>query len=227
MVVFLESSTDNKAKTVFNLFLRSVVKYGIPTRVRSDHGFENGLVALFMNFVNGLNHHITGKSVHNQRIERLWYDVHTNVTSTFYATFYELEDSGRLNINNENDIRALHAVFIPEINKNLTTFANGWNKHNIRTAGNKSPEQLWMTGALQTNNGAVNTIRNWSSSSLKEKVQQAMDLYGLQPPVMDNVEDEVTDDISELRDRFQNIFHQNISCTEKFELLKEAIVRAS
>ena len=38
--------------------------------------------------------HITGSSVHNQRIERLWRDVVGCIDSTFYSPFYSLEESG-------------------------------------------------------------------------------------------------------------------------------------
>ena len=39
---------------------------------------------------------ITGKSTHNQRIERLWRDLFTGVLSYYYELFYFMEKEGIL-----------------------------------------------------------------------------------------------------------------------------------
>ena len=77
MVVYLGCSTNNRSSIVFSLFVEAVRRYGLPYRVRSDHGLENYKVAQYM-----LEHHgaerrgITGNSVHNQRVECFWRDLH-------------------------------------------------------------------------------------------------------------------------------------------------------
>ena len=78
---------------VVQFFASAVSEFGLPSRVRSDHGMENSLVALLMNIIRGLSHgaHMTGRSVHNQRIERLWRDVHKDVTENIYTQLYALE----------------------------------------------------------------------------------------------------------------------------------------
>ena len=58
-----------------------------------------------------------------------------------------MEDSGILNVDDETHIFCLHFVFLPRINKSINQFKEMWNNHPIRTAGNFSPMQLWMTGS--------------------------------------------------------------------------------
>ena len=78
--VYLRASDNNRADTVLDCFIKAVSDYNVPSRVRCDKGGENVLVSEH----NMLNHPmrgpgrrscITGRSVHNQRIERLWRDV--------------------------------------------------------------------------------------------------------------------------------------------------------
>ena len=49
-------------------------------------------------------------SVHNERIERLWSDVHQSVLAPFKEVFMRLEREGILDKDNEVDLFCLHAV---------------------------------------------------------------------------------------------------------------------
>lgn len=46
--VFLKCSTNNRAETVLDAFLKATQEYGLPSRVRSDKGGENTAVSLYM-----------------------------------------------------------------------------------------------------------------------------------------------------------------------------------
>lgn len=147
----MNCSTNNKAETVYDLFLQGVQKFGLPSRVRTDQGGENIKVAHHMLVHRGSERSsiITGNSTHNQRIERLWRDLHQGVTQLFYRLFYHLEHLELLDPTCEIDLYALQYVFLPRINKAIKEFAGGWNSHGIRTEHNKSPYQLFTEGALR------------------------------------------------------------------------------
>ena len=149
-VVYLHASDNNSADTVSNLFRAAVGQCGWPSRVRSDRGGENIDVARLMVTVcgTGRTSHLVGSSVHNLRIERLWRDTFRCVCRFFYFLFYEMEDLGILDPDRDNDLFALHYVFIPRINIQLLQFMEAWNHHPLRTEHGLSPLQLWHRGML-------------------------------------------------------------------------------
>ena len=123
-IVYLHASDNNRAETVVELFQKAVGECGWPSRVRSDKGGENVEVARAMLTMRGLGRksHLTGSSVHNQRIERLWRDTFRCVGQLFYALFYEMEDTDLLCVDSDMDLFCLHYVFIPRINAHLSQF---------------------------------------------------------------------------------------------------------
>lgn len=124
LITYLKCSNKNRAETVTEYFIRASHEYGVPSRVCSNRGGENVGIWRFMEEVRGSGRHsyIAGQSVHNTRIERLWKDVHSSVSSTFTQVFEEMEEQHYLNADNETDMYCLHYIFIPRINGALKTF---------------------------------------------------------------------------------------------------------
>ena len=161
LVTYLKASNNNCASTAFAAFQRGISEYGLPSRIRTDRGGENVEIARYM-----LQHPargpgrgsvITGRSVHNQRIERLWRDLFCGCIEFFYRLFYDMEDEGLLNRDDVCDLYSLHIVFLPVIQLQLDVFREGWAQHQLRTCGNRTPQQLWIQGLLtaETNSSAV------------------------------------------------------------------------
>ncbi|XP_033097506.1 uncharacterized protein LOC117101613 [Anneissia japonica] len=147
LITYLHCSDNNTAETVSRLFESAVDRYGLPIRVRSDHGGENQGVweKMFAERGETNNPVIVGSSVHNERVERLNYDINNQVVSYFKCIFQELERDGLLDPDNATDLFCLHYVFLPIINKHLHEFEACHNNHNISTEGNRTPIQLFYS----------------------------------------------------------------------------------
>lgn len=167
-IVFLRCTDNNKARAVHGCFVEAVGKYGLPMCVRSDQGMENIKVAEYM-LANGRNM-ITGKSTHNQRIERMWRDVYEGVLGSFYNLFYFMEDEGVLDPLDERHIFALHYVFMSNINYKLDVWKDAWASHRIRTV-NSSPQRLFMAGAVNTDIGFQQTHDPASATSVANETE--------------------------------------------------------
>ncbi|VDI27398.1 Hypothetical predicted protein [Mytilus galloprovincialis] len=148
LITFLKCTGNNTSRTVLDCFFSGVAKYGIPNKVRSDKGLEYVSVANYILIQKGPNTMVTGKSTHNQRIERLWRDVYEGVLSYFYNLFYFKENEGYLDPLKLTNLAALHFVFMDEINRKLQFWAEAWAGHRLRTV-NSSPLSLWTSGQLQ------------------------------------------------------------------------------
>ena len=162
MLVFLSASTSNAKEVVAGYFLNAVAKYGLPSRIRVDHGGENNEIVAIMEAVRGPQRGsaIQGRSVHNQRIERSWRDLWHNVSHIYHELFTFLEERGLLNVELQLDLWALHYVFVPRINRDLEMYREQWNRHGLRTEHHMTPMQLFVSRSLALQGSSLTANRD-------------------------------------------------------------------
>lgn len=161
LITYLTCADNNLASTVLSLFEGGVAKYGLPMKIRSDHGLENVYAARYMLHHRGTGRGsvLTGRSVHNVRVERLHRDVYSGVLCHYVSLFSHMENEGILNADSEEHLFALHQVFMPRINRSLDEFVNQWNSHPVSSASHQSPEQMFIAGSLDAASGPSRNVQ--------------------------------------------------------------------
>ena len=112
------------ASSALQFFVEGTEKFGVPSHVRADCGVENKEIAKFMISTRGTGTgtFVTGNSVHNQRIERLRWEVNRVVGPLYRDIFITVENSGILDVDNEANLLSLKIVYLPTINPSLREF---------------------------------------------------------------------------------------------------------
>ena len=178
-IIYLRLNNNNRATTVLNCFQTATRSWGHPSRVRADDGGENIAVGEYMEWYRGANRgsFITGPSVRNTRIERLWRDIGEGVISVFSSLFRHLEVQGIHNPNLELDIFALHFVYVPRIQRSLDRFSERFSYHSLSTEGNRTPRQLLASGCLQNYASPNSGVRDVFDTHVPDD----LNLYGYDP----------------------------------------------
>ena len=101
---------------------------------------------------------LTGSSTHNQRIERLWRDMHACLTIFYYKLFYFMEDQDLLGPLEELHMWTLRYIYLPRINRSMAEFGSARNNHPMRTTGHKSPEHLYTARCLLLQNSNIGAL---------------------------------------------------------------------
>jgi hypothetical protein len=208
---------NNRANTVLALFLQAVARYGVPMRMRGDHGTENILVAKWMDEHRFLGAYIWGRlveiyrfvsmliksnrSVHNTRIERIWFDFTQGVGAKWKAFFLDLEANDELNPDSPTHISLLHWLFLDGINQDIDEWVAGWNSHVIELRGepNRSPDDLFVFGMLENGSRGINHLVAADNAAHENDADYGIDWTVNQDPAIrrhfyENNPDEADDD---------------------------------
>ncbi len=172
-------ANNNKSETVLQQFLIGVNEFGLPLHIRSDHGGENIKVWEYM-LTSYNNDESRGSSTHNERIERLWRDVHRGVTSNFADVFRNLESEKHLDPLNEVDMFCLHFV---RICKALNEFQLCWNNHKLSTEGHKTPLQLFYEGVRYMSQASADSGSMDANSNSSTTMPQLVSNEDIQVPL--------------------------------------------
>ncbi|KAK6984522.1 hypothetical protein R3P38DRAFT_3425221 [Favolaschia claudopus] len=144
---------NNRGASVLQLLRDVIATHGRPSRMRGDHGVENIEVAIYMEEMNGSGRgsFIWGRSVHNTRIERLWYDVTHGFGKKWKSFFLDLEANHGLNPTRPGHVWLLHHLFLSSVNRDAQDWAEAWNSHQltVRRKRERSPRDMFLFGMLR------------------------------------------------------------------------------
>lgn len=131
------------------------------------------------------------RSVHNSRIERLWFDFTQALGAKWHSFFMNLEHNYGLNQDNPGHIWLLHHLFLHLINNEAQEWAEAWNAHTMEIRGGPdcSPRDMFLFGMLQDGpRGLEHATSHTADDHLNE---EEMALYGIdweaqQDPILMN-----------------------------------------
>ncbi|KAJ7668905.1 hypothetical protein B0H17DRAFT_949670 [Mycena rosella] len=109
----------------------------------------------------GRGSYIWGRSVHNTRIERLWYDVTHGFGQKWKNFFHDLEINHGLNPRSTSDIWLLHHLFLGSINDDAQEWSRAWNSHKLQIKGERkrSPRDMFLFSMVQDGPRGIESLR--------------------------------------------------------------------
>uniref|UniRef100_A0A096LYP4 Integrase catalytic domain-containing protein n=2 Tax=Poecilia TaxID=8080 RepID=A0A096LYP4_POEFO len=209
-IIYLQCLDNNRASSVLQLFHAGVQSFGLPRRIRCDHGMENTDVARYMIQRRGLNSGsvITGRSVHNQRIERLWAELNRVVAYHFSNLFTFMENEGILDSTDELHLFCLHFIYLPRVQRATAEFRNQWNNHGLSTQRGQTPLQLWQGGVLTS--GFSEAIRDIFSVNDTIEMNDTMEMNEI--PSLSETQNNIVVPVNmfNVNSTLMNTIHHNI-----------------
>lgn len=171
-IISLQCAIDNKAATLLNILSTSdgFIEYGLPNLIRGDAGMENVAIARLINHINGPSHFIIGRSVNNQRIERLWRDVYSNVIDYYHSIFTNLYENME---HNPYNTWILQYLFLDRINEDLSGFIHAWNAHSMSTVRGMSPNKQHLMSATTS----YREERTVSDENVRTVIEELEEVY--------------------------------------------------
>ena len=130
------------------------------------------------------------RSVHNSRIERIWYDVTEGFGSKWKDFFTDLEASEGLDVNNPAHIWLLHHLFLGSINQDALSWAEAWNNHKLQIQGEpqQTPQEMYFFSMLEDGPRGLGGSSSQAGEAEQEGFEDGEDLttFGIDWEDMDN-----------------------------------------
>lgn len=132
--------SNNDPRVIAQNYISSVSEHGIfPSRLRTDCGTENGLMATFHCFLRsqhtdefaGIKSHMYGSSTANQRIESWWSYFRKQRSQFWMELFGDMRERHLFNGSYEQTCLLQHC-FLNVLQEDLDQFKHHWNTHTIR-----------------------------------------------------------------------------------------------
>lgn len=197
------SRTNNNPNVIAQFYLEAVLEQeGCPTKMRSDCGTENGVVAAMQcYFCDSEEAYAYGSSPHNQRIEG-WWSFFRRSRSTWWINFLkDLIETESYTPGNELQEECLWFCFSGILQQDLDHVRHHWNTHYIRRSHcdtiSGRPDELYYIPeyygvhdciepvSRQKYEHAANeylTLQNEDSNVFHEYFQYVMDINALSSP---------------------------------------------
>ncbi|KAI5887565.1 uncharacterized protein SCHCODRAFT_02671562 [Schizophyllum commune H4-8] len=131
----------------------------------------------------GRGSYIWGRSVHNTRIERLWYDVTRGFGRKWKDFFHVLEEEAGLDPHDRGHIWLLHHLFLDAINADALAWAEAWNSHKLRQDDSppRSPSHMFFFSQMRDGRRGITV----APTPVEEEVADPAN-YGIDPDTLRN-----------------------------------------